>query len=105
VATPFPTVVAPREPLVAELGATREAPAPSVERGGFADTLTQAFESAHRAEATAADAAERFAAGDPAMGIHETLIAAEKANITVRFAVTLKNRAIEAYRELMNTPL
>jgi flagellar hook-basal body complex protein FliE len=103
-AMPFPTIVAPREPLVGEIAGAPES-APSVERGGFADTLAQTFESAHRAEATAAESAERFAAGDPAMGIHETLIAAEKANITVRFAVTLKNRAIEAYRELMNTPL
>ena len=33
------------------------------------------------------------------------MIAAEKANITVRYAVTLKNRVLEAYRDLMNTPL
>jgi flagellar hook-basal body complex protein FliE len=31
------------------------------------------------------------------------VIASEKANIAVRYAVTLKNKALEAYRELMNT--
>ena len=37
------------------------------------------------------------------MGIHEVMIASEKANIEIRYATTLKNKAIEAYRELMNT--
>jgi flagellar hook-basal body complex protein FliE len=71
----------------------------------FGDTLLGALESAHHNEQAASGAAERFAAGDPSVGIHETLIAAEKANISVRFAVTLKNKVIEAYRELMNTPV
>jgi len=31
------------------------------------------------------------------------MISTEKANISLRYATTLKNKAIEAYRELMNT--
>jgi flagellar hook-basal body complex protein FliE len=31
------------------------------------------------------------------------VIASEKASIAVRYAVTLKNKALEAYHELMNT--
>ena len=71
----------------------------------FGKTLTNALGDASRAEKAADDAANRFAAGDPQMGIHEVMIAAEKANISVRYAVTLKNKLLEAYRELMNTPL
>lgn len=70
---------------------------------GFAGVLGRALSEAGASERAADDAAVRFAAGDPEVGIHEVVIAAEKANIGVRFAVTLKNRAIEAYRELMNT--
>lgn len=58
---------------------------------------------AHHAEATATDAAEKFAKGDPSVGIHEVMIASEKSNIELRYATTLKNKALEAYRELMNT--
>jgi flagellar hook-basal body complex protein FliE len=65
------------------------------------DVLTNASDAEKQADA----AAKGFAAGDPNVGIHEVVIAAEKANIEVRFAVTLKNRAIEAYKELLNTPL
>jgi flagellar hook-basal body complex protein FliE len=65
----------------------------------FGKVLSEAS-SAEKASTTAADA---FAAGDPSIGIHEVMIAAEKANLAVRFATTLKNKALESYRELMNT--
>ena len=71
----------------------------------FGKTLASAVTDASKAEKTANDAAARFAAGDPQVGLHEVMIAAEKAHISVRYAVTLKNKLLEAYRELMNTPL
>ena len=71
----------------------------------FASALGNAISSASSAERSANEASARFAAGDPQVGIHEVVIASEKANISVRYAVTLKNRAIEAYRELLNTPV
>lgn len=58
---------------------------------------------AHDMDANATNQAERFAAHDPSVGIHEVVIASEKANIAVRYAVTMKNKALEAYHELMNT--
>jgi flagellar hook-basal body complex protein FliE len=79
-------------------GTERGAPRPDL-AGGFGKALADA----HAAENTATTAAEQFAKGDPGMGIHEVVIASEKANIAVRYATTLKNKALEAYRELMNT--
>lgn len=66
-------------------------------------SFAKALEEAHGAEHNATSAAERFAKGDPGMGIHEVMIASEKANISIRYATTMKNKALEAYRELMNT--
>jgi flagellar hook-basal body complex protein FliE len=71
----------------------------------FSQTFTDALAGAHSAENAASDASAKFAAGDPSVGMHEVIIAAEKANIQVRFAVTLKNRILEAYKEIMNTPV
>ncbi len=73
--------------------------------GGFADTLLDAVSQARALEGRATDASARFADGDPAVGIHEVVIAAEEANVAVRFATTMKNKVLEAYRELMNTPV
>lgn len=67
--------------------------------GSFGHILTEA----RGLENQASTAQDRFAAGDPGMGIHEVMIATEKANIAVRYAATLKNKVLEAYRELMQT--
>jgi flagellar hook-basal body complex protein FliE len=72
-------------------------------RPDIAGSFEKALADAHAAEHQATGAAEQFAKGDPSMGIHEVVIASEKANIQLRFATTVKNKALEAYRELMNT--
>ena len=69
----------------------------------FGDALLSAVDQASGSERAADQAATRYAAGDPAIGIHEVMIASEKANIAVRYATTLKNKLVDAYRELMNT--
>ncbi len=71
----------------------------------FASALKDAVGNAGTAERTADDAAQRFATGDPNVGIHEVMIASEKAAISVKYAVNLKNKLIDAYKELLNTPL
>ena len=79
------------------------APAAAAGKVDLAGSFASALDDAHAAEHTATHAAEQFAHGDPSMGIHEVVIASEKANIAIRYATTLKNKALEAYRELMNT--
>ena len=79
------------------------APETKVEKTDLAEAFGKALKDARGLEDKASEAAQKFAAGDPSMGIHEVVIAAEKANIAVRYATTLKNKAVEAYRELMNT--
>jgi flagellar hook-basal body complex protein FliE len=96
--------IAPINPIASPelqgIAAVEKAPAGKADLAG---SFGKALQDAHAAEHTATDAAERFAKGDPGMGIHEVVIASEKANIAVRYATTLKNKALEAYRELMNT--
>ena len=97
------TPIAPITPT-AVLGSEGVARAKSADGGGgFASTLADAITQARATEQTSVDLSTRFAAGDPSVGIHETMIAAEEANISLRYATTLKNKVIEAYRELMST--
>jgi flagellar hook-basal body complex protein FliE len=67
--------------------------------GAFTNILSEA----RNAETSATQMEEKFANGDTSIGIHEVMIQTEKSNIAIRYATTLKNKAIEAYRELMNT--
>lgn len=71
----------------------------------FASALVDALGEAGRSEKAADEMTMKFAQGDPTVGIHEVMIATEKATIAMKFAVTLKNKALEAYRDLMNTPV
>jgi flagellar hook-basal body complex protein FliE len=71
----------------------------------FSSMLEDAISGARNDEESAAQIAEGFAKGDPGIGLQETIIAAEKASISLRYAVSLKNKLLESYRELMNTPL
>jgi len=76
---------------------------PRADRTAGGESFGNVLSVARKAEADATTGAERFAKGDPTMGIHEVMIATEKANIAIRYATTVKNKALEAYRELMNT--
>ena len=73
------------------------------EVGSFGETLAEAVRQAGDAERTANEMTEAFANGTSEAGIHETMVAVEKARIQIHYAVTLKNKMIESYRELMNT--
>lgn len=66
-------------------------------------TFMHALQEARGLDTDARDQAVKFANNDPSVGIHEVVVAAEKANIAVRYAATLKNKALEAYKELMGT--
>ena len=80
--------------------------APVVEKKPEADlaqSFTKALDEARSLDQDATQKADAFAANDQSVGIHEVMIATEKANIALRYATTLKNKALEAYHELMQT--
>ena len=83
---------------------TRHSPAEGAGEG-FAGALLSALREAGDAERVSMEAGQKFADGDPTVGIQEAMIASAKAQVAVHYAVTLKNKALEAYRELMNTPV
>ncbi|MCK6552577.1 flagellar hook-basal body complex protein FliE [Myxococcota bacterium] len=98
-----PTRIAEAEPAsagapVAGTDATAAVPATNL-----GDVLGDALTQARALEQGANQSAEALARGEG--GIHEVMIAQEKASIAVRYAVTMKNRALEAYREIMNTQI
>jgi flagellar hook-basal body complex protein FliE len=80
--------------------------APAIEQKPEADlgkSFTKALDEARQLDQDATQKADAFAANDQSVGIHEVMIATEKANIALRYATTLKNKALEAYHELMQT--
>jgi flagellar hook-basal body complex protein FliE len=79
---------------------------PVVEQKPGADlghSFSKALDDARSLDQDATQKSDAFAANDQSVGIHEVMIATEKANIALRYATTLKNKALEAYHELMQT--
>lgn len=67
---------------------------------GFVDALAQAIHRVDQDIKAADRAAEAFASGANG-NIHEVMILTEKAELSFRLASAVRNKLLEAYREIM----
>ena len=86
------------------LGGARSAPArtgdKTQETGGFGDSIGAAIDGLGRAEATADAAALDGATGDLA-SVSDYMIAATEAQVLTEVTAAVRNRAIEAFNDIM----
>lgn len=66
----------------------------------FAHLLRGALGQVNHLQQAADGAAQDFAVGE-ATSIHDTMIALEKADLSMRLMIQVRNKAIEAYQEVM----
>ena len=71
--------------------------------GGFGDVMTQAVKRVNDMDIKADQSVEKLAMGQ--VGIHESMIALEKAGISRRLLIEVRNKALESYREIMRMPI
>ena len=91
--------VAPIPPISA-VGAPAGAAAPTSPAPGFGDAVGSALEAVSKAEAEADFLAQDIAAGGES-GVHELMVAMTKASLSVELLSQVRNRAVEAYQEIM----
>ena len=72
----------------------------SKEKGNFADILKQAIDRVNELQKRAEKLTDDFAEGRIS-NIHEVIIEAEKASLALRLTVEVRNRIVEAYRDIM----
>ena len=72
---------------------------------GFAKLLKQGLESVNKTQATANDLATKFEKGVPGVELPQVMIEMQKANVSFRALTEVRNKFIDAYREIMNMPL
>lgn len=70
----------------------------------FGDVLMEKLEGVQELQNTADEAATDLATGK-ARNLHEAILAMEMADTSLRFAVTVRNKALEAYQEIMRMPV
>ena len=68
--------------------------------GSFATLLQQSFERVNGLQHEADAAARGFALGQ-VPSVHDTMIAMEKADLSLRLTTKVRNKVVEAYQEMM----
>ncbi|GAB7388214.1 flagellar hook-basal body complex protein FliE [Bacillaceae bacterium] len=66
----------------------------------FAQVLRTYLDNVNRQQLTAEKLAEKLATGEVA-NVHDVMIAAQKASLSLQLTVEIRNRAVEAYQEIM----
>ena len=75
-----------------------------VQSGGFAAALTGAVNQLQGAHAASDGLAAQAATGD-LRDVHDYMIASREAALATEMAVTIKNKAVEAFTEIMRMPV
>jgi flagellar hook-basal body complex protein FliE len=71
---------------------------------GFASILAASFDQLQGAQSTAGTLATQAATGD-LKDVHDYMIASAEASLATEMVVTIKNKAVEAFNEIMRMPV
>jgi flagellar hook-basal body complex protein FliE len=79
--------------------------APNGVNNGFANLLKQGIEKVNETQSKAGDLATKFERGVPGVELPQVMLEMQKANVSFRALTEVRNKFVEAYREIMNMPL
>ena len=87
-------------------GLTSVGPAARTEKSanGFLQTVANVAREANRAQVQADEQVAQLAAGKTD-NVHQVMLALGKAEVSFNYMLEVRNRVLEAYKELMNLPL
>ncbi|MBN8946645.1 MAG: flagellar hook-basal body complex protein FliE [Rhodanobacter sp.] len=71
----------------------------------FSSVLKQSVSAVGRSQMEAGRMAASFERGDPGADLGRTMIAVQKADLSLRTMVEVRNKMVDAYKEIMNMPV
>ncbi|HJW05103.1 MAG TPA: flagellar hook-basal body complex protein FliE [Rhodanobacter sp.] len=80
-------------------------PAAVAGQADFSDVLRQSLSAVGRNQLEAGRMAASFERGDPGADLGRTMIAVQKADLSLRTVVEVRNKLVDAYKEIMNMPV
>jgi flagellar hook-basal body complex protein FliE len=72
---------------------------------GFAKLLKQGIDSVNSTQSKATDLQTKFERGVPGVELPQVMLEMQKASVSFRALTEVRNKFVEAYREIMNMPL
>ncbi|MBB3083149.1 flagellar hook-basal body complex protein FliE [Geodermatophilus sabuli] len=102
----MPSMSMPSIGAIGDVAATTEAAAgtQSATGSGFAGVLATALDQLQTTQSATNDLATQAATGD-LRDVHDYMIAANEAKLATEMVVTVKNKAVEAFNEIMRMPV
>lgn len=91
--------------LEAGSGASEPEPAGPGEEGHFASLLSRSIEQVNATQQASAELSAAFERGDPEADLATVMIAGQKARVSFEALTQVRNRLVEAYREIQNMPI
>ena len=77
-------------------------PVPDAPEGGFAAELSRSLNRVSQVQNAANAQAQAFELGDPNIALSNVMIDLQKANLSFQATVQVRNRFVEAYKEIAN---
>lgn len=84
----------------ADLAGPGAAQAPTA--NSFATVLKAGLDKVNETQASASRMATAFERGDPGADLAQVMLESQKANVSLRAAVEVRNRLVSAYQDIMN---
>lgn len=71
----------------------------------FATMLKHAVDGVNNMQLNSKDMQQRFEMGDPSLSLAEVMLAKEKSGIAFEATVQVRNKVLDAYKQIMNMPV
>ncbi len=81
-------------------GVGRAEPTPS-----FSEMFSQAIDKVNETQKASGALAEAYQKGEPGVDITDVMIAAQKSSVSFQAALQVRNKLVDAYKDIMNMPI
>lgn len=71
----------------------------------FGDVMTKAIDAVNDTQKATGELRTAYDMGDPNVGITDVMVAAQKSSVSFQAMVQVRNKLVEAYRDVMNMPI
>lgn len=72
---------------------------------GFGEMFQQAIGSVNATQQQATQLATAFETGDPKVSLAQVMVASQKASVSFQALTQVRNRLVDAYKDIMNMPV
>lgn len=80
-------------------------PQPSDTSGDFAAMLKQSIDAVNQTQQTASGMAKSFEMGQSDVSLAEVMIASQKATVSFQAMLQVRNKLVDAYKDVMSMPM